>query len=139
MCLVYLFHRNKFKINIFDIIIFLLIITFITMEVLKKNQSFDLLPDEMFIHILISIDAKTLLDFRLVCKRWQELIETFVYQEKAVLENKFVNNGQGYSSFSQIGSNDIRKIELSWYVFYVINKYDPFNRNLIKNHCGQGR
>lgn len=139
MCLVYLFHRNKFKINIFDIIIFLLIITFITMEVLKKNQSFDLLPDEMFIHILISIDAKTLLDFRLVCKRWQELIETFVYQEKAVLENKFVNNGQGYSSFSQIGSNDIRKIELSWYVFYVINKYDPLNRNLIKNHCGQGR
>ncbi|CAH1731072.1 F-box only protein 2-like [Aphis gossypii] len=107
------------------------------MEVLKNNQPFDLLPDEMLIHTLILIDAKTLLDCRLVCKRWQELIDAFVFQEKAALENKFVNNGQGYSSFSQIGSNDIRKIELPWYVFYVISKYDPFNRNLIKNHCGQ--
>jgi len=108
------------------------------MEVLKYNQLFDLLPNEIIINIFILIDAKTLLDCRLVCKRWQELIDAYVFQEKAALENKFVNNGQGYSSFSQIGSNDIRKIELPWYVFYVIGKYDPFNRNLVKNHCGQG-
>lgn len=92
----------------------------------------------MVINTFILIDANTLLYCRLVCKRWQKLIDTYVFQEKAALENKFVNNVRGYSSFSQISSNDIRKIELPWYVFYVISKFDPFNRNLIKNHCGQG-
>ncbi|XP_025202011.1 F-box only protein 27-like isoform X2 [Melanaphis sacchari] len=74
---------------------------------------------------------------RLVCKRWQELIDAYVFQEKASRENKFVNNGKGYYSFSKIDSNNIRKLELPWYVFHVICKYDPFNRNLVKNHCGQ--
>lgn len=96
------------------------------MEVLKNNQTFDLLPNEMVINTFILIDTNTLLDCRLVCKRWQKLIF------------KFVNNSRGYSGFSQISSNDIRKIELPWYVFYVISKYNSFNRNLIKNHCGQG-
>ncbi|KAF0770806.1 F-box only protein 2-like [Aphis craccivora] len=95
------------------------------MEVLKNNQTFDLLPNEMVINTFILIDTNTLLDCRLVCKRWQKLIF------------KFVNNSRGYSGFSQISSNDIRKIELPWYVFYVISKYNSFNRNLIKNHCGQ--
>uniref|UniRef100_A0A2S2NMY0 FBA domain-containing protein n=1 Tax=Schizaphis graminum TaxID=13262 RepID=A0A2S2NMY0_SCHGA len=48
-----------------------------------------------------------------------------------------MNDGRGYYSFSQVNSDDIRKLDLPWYVFYVIIKYDPFNRNLVKNHCGQ--
>lgn len=107
-------------------------------EVFTHNYGhFDLLPNEMVINILISIDVNTLFDCRLVCKRWQKLIDTYVFQEKAFRENKFVNNGQGYYSFSQISANDVRRLDLPWYVFYIICKYDPFNRNLVKNHCGQ--
>ncbi|XP_025196235.1 F-box only protein 6-like [Melanaphis sacchari] len=110
------------------------------MEVLNNHQQyFDLIPNEMIIKTFIFIDAATLLNCRLVCKRWQELIDAYVFQEKAARENKYVNNGRGYHSFSQIASNDVKKLELPWYVFYVIIKYDPFNRNLTKNHCGQER
>ncbi|XP_060852462.1 F-box only protein 17-like [Rhopalosiphum padi] len=108
------------------------------MDVLKNHhEPFDLLPDEMVVYTLSFIDADTLLDCRLVCKRWRELIDAYVFQEKASRENKYVNNGRGYYSFSKIDSNNIRKLELPWYVFHVICKYDPFNRNLVKNHCGQ--
>jgi len=110
------------------------------MEVLKNpHKHFDLLPDEMVVYTLSFIDADTLMDCRLVCKRWRELIDAYVFQEKASRENEFVNNGRGYYSFSQIDSNSVRKLELPWYVFYVICKYDPFNRNLVKNHCGQSK
>ncbi|CAI6366694.1 unnamed protein product [Macrosiphum euphorbiae] len=108
------------------------------MDVFKNSHKpFDLLPDEMVVNTLSFIDADTLLDCRLVCKRWRELIDAYVFQEKASRENEFVNNGRGYYSFSQVESSSIRKLELPWYVFYVICKYDPFNRNLVKNHCGQ--
>jgi len=110
------------------------------MEVLKNSHKpFDVLPDEMVVNTLSFVDADTLLDCRLVCKRWQELIDAYVFQEKASRENEFVNNGRGYHSFSQIDSNSVRKLELPWYVFHVICKYDPFNRNLVKNHCGQSK
>ncbi|CAI6367368.1 unnamed protein product [Macrosiphum euphorbiae] len=102
------------------------------MEVFKNSHnSFDLLPDEMVLNTLSLIDADTLLNCRLVCKRWRELIDAYVFQEKASRENEFVNDGQGYDSFSQIDSNSVRKLELPWYVFYVISKYDPFNKNLV--------
>jgi len=110
------------------------------MNVLKHpHKPFDLLPDEMVVYTLSFIDADTLMDCRLVCKRWRELIDAYVFQEKASRENEFVNNGRGFYSFSQIDSNSVRKLELPWYVFYVICKYDPFNRNLVKNHCGQSK
>jgi len=73
----------------------------------------------------------------LCVKDSKNLLTHMYFKKKAALENKLVNNGRGYSSFSQISSNDIRKIELPWYVFCVISKFDQFNRNLIKNHCGQ--
>ncbi|XP_026821655.1 F-box only protein 6-like [Rhopalosiphum maidis] len=109
------------------------------MEALKNHhQLFDLLPNEVIVNTFTFIDADTLFDCRLVCKRWKELIDEYAFQEKAARENEFMNDGRGYYSFSQINSNDIRKLDLPWYVFYVIIKYDPFNRNLVKNHCGQG-
>lgn len=118
----------------------LMIIILIRMEVLKNPQEpSELLPDEMIVYVLSFIDANKLLDCRLVCKRWQELLDSYVFQEKASRQNKYVNNGRGYVSFSEIDSNNVRKLELPWYVFYVICKYDPFNRNLVKNHCGQSK
>jgi len=104
------------------------------MEVFKNfHNPFDLLPDEMVVNTLSLIDADTLLNCRFVCKRWWELIDAYVFQEKASRENEFENNGRGYYSFSQIDSNSVRKLELPWYVFYVIWKYDPFNKNLVRD------
>ncbi|XP_026821318.2 F-box only protein 6-like [Rhopalosiphum maidis] len=108
------------------------------MEALKNHhQLFELLPNEVVVNTFTFVDADTLFDCRLVCKRWKELIDEYAFQEKVARKNKFMNDGRGYYSFSQINSNDIRKLDLPWYVFYVIIKYDPFNRNLVKNHCGQ--
>lgn len=104
----------------------------------KKNP-FDLLPDEMVVHVLCFVPVDSLLDCRLVCRRWRVFIDSRVYQEKAAQENEFVNNGRGFYSFSQIDSNTVRKLNLPWYVFYTVCKHDPFNRNLVKNHCGQSK
>lgn len=103
------------------------------------ENPFDLLPDEMVIYVLKFVDADTLVRCRLVSKKWLELIEAYVFQEKASRENEYVNNGQGYLSFSQIDSKTVRKLDLPWYIFYVICKHDPFNRNFVKNPCGQSK
>jgi len=92
-----------------------------TEELKNHYEPFDLLPDEIVIITLILIEANTLFDCRLVCKRWQQLIDTYVFQEKAARENNFVNNGQGYYSFSQISSNEVRSLDLPWYVFHIPN------------------
>ncbi|XP_050536224.1 F-box only protein 6-like [Daktulosphaira vitifoliae] len=106
-------------------------------KLLKKEDSFFSLPDEMMVYLLCLVDVDTLLNCRLVNSEWRYLIDTYVFQEKASKENQFVNDGKGFYSFSSIGSNCVNKLDLPWYVFYVICKYDPFDRNLIKNHCGQ--
>lgn len=99
---------------------------------------FNLLPDEMVIHLLTFVDADSLLNCKLVCKSWKSFIDAYVFQEKASRENEFVNNGKGYCSFSHIDSNTVRKLDYPWYVFYAICKHDPFHRNLVRNNCGQG-
>lgn len=110
------------------------------MQVLKNPQAtFHSLPDEMVVLTLKQVDVDTLLACRLVCKNWHVLIDTYVFQEKAAQQNEFVNNGRGYYSFSQIDQNDIKRLDLPWYVFRTICKHDPFNRNLLQNNCGQGK
>lgn len=104
----------------------------------NKKRFFDLLPNEMVIFALSFVDVDTLLNCRLVCKNWRSIIDANVFQEKASRENEFVNNGKGFYSFSQISPNTVGKLEYPWYVFYAICKYDPFHRNLVQNHCGQG-
>jgi len=104
----------------------------------SKNY-FDFLPDEMVVLTLSFVDAVSLLNCRLVCKRWRTLVDAHVFQEKASRENNTVNDGRGYYSFSEIDSKTVRKLDLPWYVFYAICKYDPFNRNLVKSHCGQSK
>lgn len=98
---------------------------------------FDSLPDEMVVLTLSYVDPDTLVDCRLVCRRWQLLVENYAFQEKASRENEWVNDGRGFYSFSAIDRNTVRKLDLPWYVFRAICKHDPFHRNLIKNHCGQ--
>lgn len=102
-----------------------------------QEKPFESLPDEMVVCTLSFVDPDTLLNCRLVCQRWHQLIDAYVFQEKASRDNELANGGRGYHSFSLIDSNTVRKLDLPWYVFYAICKYDPFNRNLVKNHCGQ--
>jgi len=114
----------------------------LTMEspgMLSNRNYFDSLPDEMVVLALSFVDASSLLDCRLVCNSWRTLVDAHAFQEKASRENDTVNNGRGYHSFSEIDSKTVRKLELPWYVFYAICKYDPFNRNLVRNHCGQSK
>lgn len=107
----------------------------------KSNDGafFDWLPDEMVLLVLCFVETDTLLSCRRVCKKWLTLVDLYAFQEKASRENETVNNGRGYHSFSDIDSSTVRKLDLPWYVFYAICKYDPFNRNLVKNHCGQSK
>lgn len=86
---------------------------------LHHNALFDLLPDEMVVNALIFIDVGILSDRKHVCKRRQKLIDTYVFQVKAFRENKSVDNGQGCYSFSQISSNDVRRLDFPWYVFTI--------------------
>lgn len=110
------------------------------MEAVSNNgEPFGLLPDEMVVYTLSFVDADSLLCCRLVCRSWRQLIDAYVYQEKASCENQSVNDGRGYYSFSQIDSKTVRKLDFPWYVFYTICKHDPFNRNLVKNNCGQSK
>ncbi|VVC34170.1 F-box domain,Galactose-binding domain-like,F-box associated (FBA) domain [Cinara cedri] len=126
--LIYSFKMNKIKLKM----------KFFNRSVkVKKEKPFDLLPDEMIICLLSFVDVDSLLNCRIVCKRWRSFIDAHVFHEKASRGNEIVNNGKGYYSFSQIDSNTVRKLEFPWYVFYAICKYDPFNRNLVQNHCGQ--
>ncbi|XP_050428955.1 F-box only protein 6-like [Adelges cooleyi] len=106
-------------------------------DTVEVKEGFCTLPNEMVIYVLSLVDEDSLLTCRLVTRSWRYLIDKFVFQDKASKENALVNNGQGFYSFSNIGSNSIKRLDLPWYVFYTICKYDPFNRNLVKNHCGQ--
>lgn len=95
------------------------------------QRSFDSLPNEMVLHVLRYVDADTLLSCRPVSKLWRELVDRYAFQEKAAEENKWVNGGRGYRSFSQVDADTVMKLDLPWFVFYVICKHDPFNRNLV--------
>lgn len=107
-----------------------------TMQFNSVNEElFGLLPDEMVIYTLNFVDPDTLLNCRLVCKSWREFIDSDVFQDKASRENEI----HRFYSFSHIHPSTVKKLDLPWFVFYVICKYDPFNRNIVKNNCGQSK
>lgn len=83
------------------------------------------IPEEVLIHILSYVDAQTLVNLRLCCKLWKELIDKEVWKMKAYRER--------YSSLRSVNP----KLKLPWYVYYIICIRDPFEKNLIRNHCGQ--
>ncbi|XP_066589065.1 F-box only protein 6-like isoform X2 [Prorops nasuta] len=80
------------------------------------------LPEELLIEIFIYTDYKTLLKCQLVCKRWKDLLQEYVWRKKAeMIIDRSLSSDK----------------DLPWYVYYLICKKRPFERNLLKNHSGQ--
>jgi hypothetical protein len=84
------------------------------------------LPEEILVHILSYVDIKTLVNLRLVCHWWKHLIDNEVWRVKT-------SRGK-YRSLKSVEP----KQKLSWFLYYCICDSDPFGKNLLKNHCGQG-
>lgn len=80
------------------------------------------LPEELITQILHYVDVKSLLNCQLVCKRWNRLLQNYVWWKKAesIMENPLPKNEN-----------------IPWCVFYAICKHRPFERNLLKNHSGK--
>lgn len=93
-------------------------------EELKLMEHY--LPEEILVHILSYVDAGTLVKLRFVCHWWKHLIDNEVWRLKVSREN--------YKSLNSVDP----KWKLPWFVYYWICVKDPFGKNFVKNHCGQG-
>ncbi|XP_015110546.1 F-box only protein 6 [Diachasma alloeum] len=80
------------------------------------------IPEELLGEIFCYIDPVTLLSFQLVCQRWKNIIQEYVWRKKAELVF-----GQSLQSIK----------DLRWSVYYHICRGKLFERNLVKNHSGQ--
>jgi len=83
---------------IIDNIIFLLLIKFKTIEVLKNNQLFDILPGAMAMKHIHLDQCKRF--FRLLAcemKRLQERFDAYVFHGKAAIENEFVKSAVSHN------------------------------------------
>ncbi|KZC11002.1 F-box only protein 6 [Dufourea novaeangliae] len=80
------------------------------------------LPGELLTQIFIYVDYKSLLNCQLVCKRWEILIRSYVWRKKAELS---------------LGRSLLLSKDVPWQVYYFICKKKPFERNLLKNNCGE--
>ncbi|PSN50324.1 hypothetical protein C0J52_10124 [Blattella germanica] len=85
------------------------------------------IPEEVLIHILSYVSAKSLIKLRLVCRLWKQLIDKEVWRLKVARRD--------YTSLNSVSP----KQKLPWYVYYWICLKDPFEKNLLRNHCGQVR
>jgi hypothetical protein len=92
----------------------------------KKLQPVEHMPEEILVHILSYVDIKTLVNLRLVCHWWKHLIDNEVWRLKVSREK--------YRSLKAVDP----KWKLPWFVYYWICAKDPFEKNLLKNHCAQG-
>ncbi|XP_011633069.1 F-box only protein 44-like isoform X2 [Pogonomyrmex barbatus] len=79
------------------------------------------LPVELLVEIFCRADCKTLLTCQLVCKRWQMMIQKYVWHKKAE---------------QTLGKAFPWHEDVPWSVFYFICKKQPYERNLMKNHSG---
>ena len=80
------------------------------------------IPEEVLANILVHVHYKTLPKCMLVCKRWNALIESYVWRKKSEM------------ILGQLLPSDAR---IHWTLHYLICKdKSPFRRNLIKNHSG---
>ena len=81
-------------------------------------------PEEVLSIILSYVQPKDLVfTCRNVCKIWCNLIDSQVWRILFTRKNLSLNKIQ----------------ELPWFVCYWMVNKNPFNRNLIKNGCGQGK
>jgi hypothetical protein len=83
-------------------------------------------PEEILVHILSYVEIKTLVNLRLVCHWWKDLIDNEVWRLKVSREK--------YRSLKSVEP----KQKLPWFFYYCICDRDPFGKNLLKNHCAQG-
>lgn len=89
------------------------------------------IPEEIVTYILSFVDpAPLVFHCRLVCKRWKQLIE-----EQHVWKHKMKKIER--TSFSKLSQADRIQLNLPWYLYFVIFYYDPFEKNLLRNNCGQ--
>ncbi|KAJ8688362.1 hypothetical protein QAD02_024157 [Eretmocerus hayati] len=80
------------------------------------------IPEELLSQILSYGNYKDLCQYQLVCKRWNHLIQSYVWRKKAEMTLGHllpVNN------------------DIPWTLYYFICTKRAFRRNLIKNHSGE--
>ncbi|XP_076244678.1 F-box only protein 6 isoform X2 [Calliopsis andreniformis] len=80
------------------------------------------LPEELLAEIFCYVTDKSLLNCQLVCKRWKNLIQSYVWRKKAEI------------TFGRLFLWDQ---DVPWHEYYLISKKKPFERNLVKNHSGE--
>lgn len=89
-------------------------------------------PEEIVSYILSFVDPPSLVfQCRLVCKNWKYIIDENVW--------KILTRYAKQKSFSKLSYSQRITLNLPWYVYYAVFSFDPFERNLIKNNCGQGK
>lgn len=79
------------------------------------------LPEELLTEVLCYVDYKSLLMCQLVCKRWNAIICDYVWRKKVEM---------------RIGRSLPPDQNMTWQMYYLMYKKNPFGRNLIKNHSG---
>lgn len=89
------------------------------------------LPEEIVSYILSYVPLKSLIECRRVCKTWKYIIDENVWKILTRSANKL-------QSFSKISYGERMALNLPSYVYYAIFTKDPFERNLVRNNCGQG-
>lgn len=81
------------------------------------------IPNDLMIEIFCHyVDHNSLKTCQLVCKRWKDLIQSYIWRKKA---EKVIHQ-----------SLPVDK-NAPWTMYYHICDKKPLNRNLIKNHSGQ--
>lgn len=80
------------------------------------------MPDELLSDIFCRLNHKELLTCQLVCKRWRELIQNYIWRKKAEMT---------------MSKPLPRNSRLHWRSYYKICEKRPFEKNLVKNHSGQ--
>lgn len=90
------------------------------------------IPEEVVALILSYVDTKSLVfRCRRVCKLWKYLIDEDVWKIRLRTATQ--------RSLSKLSLKEKMNLKFPWYVYYSIFDSDPFEKNLLKNHCGQGK
>lgn len=91
------------------------------------------IPQELVTHILnfVSVDG-SILKCRLVCKMWRDLIDKELWRQK--FKRKKPN------TFPVLEPSVEMKFlrQIPWFVLFKMYCGDLFDRNFVKNNCGQG-